>query len=72
MPSLGIHLLVADVAFMRASVSKVPEVRSLFYATNHFPEMASLGAIGPDLFYYFDLGPEIPGPPRHLTGSGIS
>ena len=59
MPSLGIHLLVADATFSRLPNSTVNDVKSLAPIAKYFPEMASLGAIGPDLLYYLGDGPKI-------------
>jgi Zinc dependent phospholipase C len=59
MPSLGIHLLVADHAFSELGKAPKQTTRSLDPIVRHFPEMASLGAIGPDLFYYLGEGPII-------------
>src|SRR5580698_7230789 len=59
MPSLGIHLLVADAAFARLSSSTDAKIRDLEPIVARNPEMASLGAIGPDLLYYLGDGPKI-------------
>jgi Zinc dependent phospholipase C len=59
MPSLGIHLLVAEQAFGTLSMSPDNDVKSLQPIVKYFPEMAALGAIGPDLLYYIGEGPKI-------------
>lgn len=59
MPSLGIHLLVADRAFSLLAASPNQETQALAPVVRYQKEMAALGAIGPDLFYYLGEGPKI-------------
>ncbi|HEX6749467.1 MAG TPA: zinc dependent phospholipase C family protein [Longimicrobium sp.] len=54
MPSLGIHYLVLDEFVTRLRHSSDPMERALANHMEANPAMASLGAIGPDVFYYMD------------------
>jgi hypothetical protein len=61
MPSLGIHLLVKDAAIKRLSLHPEPKVRNLLRPVQEHPELAALGAIGPDILYYKGTMPTVVG-----------
>lgn len=59
MPSVGIHLIAADIAFAKLPSSPDQDVRNLSAVVRRYPEMSALGAVGPDLLYYLGIGPKI-------------
>jgi hypothetical protein len=59
MPSLGIHLIVVDEVLARLRSGSDPESLALASILENHPELTSLGAIGPDLIYYYGLDRDI-------------
>jgi Zinc dependent phospholipase C len=59
MPSFGIHIIVMDEVHERLKQSKSLQDNKLADLISNNPEMKTLGAIGPDLFYYLDFEKKI-------------
>ncbi len=55
MPSIGIHLLVLDDVVSKLGESQNSDDQALHDHINRNPDFAALGAVGPDLLYFWGI-----------------